>query len=309
MMIPDDLLYTESHEWIKREGDKIRVGITDHAQSELTDVVYVELPKLERQVNAKEPIAVVESVKAASDIYAPVKGSIVEANKALEADPGLINREPYGQGWIFVLKVENPDELKNLKEADAYKQSDRLKAEFFRTPADFRSWLDKNHATATELWVGFYKKGSGKPSITWQESVDQALCFGWIDGIRKRVNETSYQTRFTPRRRGSIWSAINIKRAKELVRQKRMRPAGLKAFEARIENKSGIYSYEQRSTELPEPYANLLKENKEAWKFFQTQPPSYRKMIGWWIVSAKKEETRMARLAKLIGECAKGKRL
>lgn len=122
MIIPDDLLYTESHEWIKREGDKIRVGVTDHAQSELTDVVYVELPKLERQVNAKEPIAVVESVKAASDIYAPVKGTVVEANKALEADPGLINREPYGQGWIFVLKVENPDELKNLKDAAAYKK-------------------------------------------------------------------------------------------------------------------------------------------------------------------------------------------
>ena len=114
MMIPDDLIYTESHEWIKREGDKIRVGITDHAQSELTDVVYVELPKLERQVTAKEPIAIVESVKAASDIYAPVKGTVVEANKALEADPGLINREPYGQGWIFVLKIENHDELKNL---------------------------------------------------------------------------------------------------------------------------------------------------------------------------------------------------
>lgn len=122
MMIPDDLLYTESHEWIKREGDTIRVGITDHAQSELTDVVYVELPKLERQVNAKEPIAVVESVKAASDIYAPVKGAIVEANKALEADPGLINREPYGQGWIFVLKVEKPDDLKDLKDAAAYKK-------------------------------------------------------------------------------------------------------------------------------------------------------------------------------------------
>ena len=120
MIIPDDLLYTESHEWIKREGDNIRVGITDHAQSELTDVVYVELPKIERQANAKEPIAVVESVKAASDIYAPVKGTIVEANKALEADPGLINREPYGQGWIFVLKVENPDDLKNLKDASAY---------------------------------------------------------------------------------------------------------------------------------------------------------------------------------------------
>ena len=122
MMTPDDLLYTESHEWIKREGDKVRVGITDHAQSELTDVVYVELPKLERQVNAKEPIAVVESVKAASDIYAPVKGTVVEANKALEADPGLINREPYGQGWIFVLKIENPDDLKDLKDAAAYKQ-------------------------------------------------------------------------------------------------------------------------------------------------------------------------------------------
>jgi len=122
MMIPDDLLYTESHEWIKREGDNIRVGITDHAQSELTDVVYVELPKLERQVNPKEPVAVVESVKAASDIYAPVKGTVVEANKALEADPGLINREPYGQGWIFVLKVENPDDLKTLKDGAAYKK-------------------------------------------------------------------------------------------------------------------------------------------------------------------------------------------
>ena len=121
MTIPDDLLYTESHEWIKREGDNIRVGITDHAQAELTDVVYVELPKLERQVNAKEPIAVVESVKAASDIYAPVKGTVVETNKTLEADPGLINREPYGQGWIFVLKIENPDDLKSLKKASAYK--------------------------------------------------------------------------------------------------------------------------------------------------------------------------------------------
>ena len=121
MIIPDDLLYTESHEWIKREGDNVRVGVTDHAQSELTDVVYVELPKLERQVNAKEPVAVVESVKAASDIYAPVKGTVVEANKALEADPGLINREPYGQGWIFVLKFDNPDDLKNLKDAAAYK--------------------------------------------------------------------------------------------------------------------------------------------------------------------------------------------
>jgi glycine cleavage system H protein len=122
MNVPDDLLYTESHEWIKREGENLRVGITDHAQSELTDVVYVELPKMDRQANAKEPIAIVESVKAASDIYAPVKGTVVDVNKALEADPGLINREPYGQGWIFVLKIDNADELKSLKDAAAYKQ-------------------------------------------------------------------------------------------------------------------------------------------------------------------------------------------
>ena len=122
MSIPDDLLYTESHEWIKREGDRIRVGITDHAQAELTDVVFVEVPKEDRQVNAKEAVAVVESVKAASDIYSPVKGTIVEGNKALEADPGLINREPFGQGWIFVLKIDNADDLKQLKDAAAYKK-------------------------------------------------------------------------------------------------------------------------------------------------------------------------------------------
>ena len=184
-----------------------------------------------------------------------------------------------------------------------------MKLEFFETSADFRSWLEKNHATATELWVGFYKKDSGKPSITWPELVDQALCFGWIDGIRKRVDEISYRIRFTPRRRGSIWSAINIKRAEELVRQRQMRPAGLQAFAERIENRSGIYSYEQRSTELNEPYAKLIKRTKAAWNFLQKQPPSYRKMIGWWIVSAKKEETRMARLTKLIRESAKEKRL
>jgi glycine cleavage system H protein len=122
MNVPDDLLYTETHEWIKREGENVRVGITDHAQSELTDVVYVELPKMDRQANAKEAIAVVESVKAASDIYTPVKGTVAEINKALEADPGLINREPYGQGWIFVLKIDNLDDLKQLKNAEAYRK-------------------------------------------------------------------------------------------------------------------------------------------------------------------------------------------
>jgi glycine cleavage system H protein len=122
MNVPDDLLYTETHEWIKREGDNVRVGITDHAQAELTDVVYVELPKMDRQANAREAIAVVESVKAASDIYAPVKGKVVEVNRALEADPGLINRESFGQGWIFVLKIDNPEDLKQLRDAAAYKK-------------------------------------------------------------------------------------------------------------------------------------------------------------------------------------------
>ena len=122
MNVPDDLLYTETHEWIRREGENVRVGITDHAQSELTDVVYVELPKMDRQVNAREATAVVESVKAASDIYAPVKGTVVEVNKALEADPGLLNREPFGEGWIFVLKIDEPDDLKQLKDAAAYQQ-------------------------------------------------------------------------------------------------------------------------------------------------------------------------------------------
>src|SRR5438093_2918275 len=119
-----------------------------------------------------------------------------------------------------------------------------MKPKFFKSPSDFRKWLVANHAKSRELWVGFYKKDSGKPSITWPESVGEALCFGWIDGIRKRVDESSYQIRFTPRRPGSIWSSINIKRAKELAKEKRMRPAGLKAFAARLENKSRIYSYE-----------------------------------------------------------------
>jgi uncharacterized protein YdeI (YjbR/CyaY-like superfamily) len=180
---------------------------------------------------------------------------------------------------------------------------------FFRTPSDFRAWLKLNHEAATELWVGFYKKGSEKPSMTWPESVDEALCFGWIDGIRKRIDEISCKIRFTPRRRSSVWSAINIKRAKELGKENRMPPAGLRAFALRVENKSGVYSYEQRRPELDELYAKMLKKNKAVWSFFQAQPPSYRKMISWWIVSAKKEETRSQRIAKLIAASAKRKRL
>src|SRR2546423_1338199 len=164
-----------------------------------------------------------------------------------------------------------------------------MKPRFFKSPSAFRKWLAANHANAAELWVGFYKKDSGKPSITWPESVDEALCVGWIDGIRKTLGPESYTIRFTPRRRGSIWSAVNIARVKALTEEKRMRPAGLEAFAARQENKSGIYSYEQRQDRLAEPYASLLAKNKAAKEFFDRQPPGYRKMMGWFIVSAKRE--------------------
>ena len=184
-----------------------------------------------------------------------------------------------------------------------------MNPKFFKTPSAFRKWLEAHHASSKELWVGFYKKGSGKPSIDWPESVDEALCFGWIDGIRKSIDEESYMIRFTPRKPSSVWSAVNIRNVEKLVRENRMRPAGLKAFAARKENRSGIYSYEQRSPELVEPYLGKLKRNKEAWKFFQTQPPSYRKVMNWWVVSAKQEETRLKRLDKLIEESAQGRRM
>jgi uncharacterized protein YdeI (YjbR/CyaY-like superfamily) len=183
----------------------------------------------------------------------------------------------------------------------------RMKITYFRTPSDLCRWFEENHAVARELWLGYYKKGSGEPSITWPESVDEALCFGWIDGIRKRVDELRYTIRFTPRRPRSVWSAVNIQRAQELAAQGRMRPAGLKAFEARVENRSGIYSYEQRKAELDGPYGKALKKDKAAWAFFQAQPPHYRKAACWWVLSAKKEETRLKRLATLIAESAQGR--
>jgi uncharacterized protein YdeI (YjbR/CyaY-like superfamily) len=184
-----------------------------------------------------------------------------------------------------------------------------VKPRFFKSPAEFRKWLDANHDKARELWVGYWKKNTGKPSLTWQESVDQALCYGWIDGIRKSVDEDSYTNRFTPRTAKSVWSAVNTRRAKELIEEGLMQPPGLKAFEARQENRSGIYSYEQRTENLPEPYAGIFETNKAAWEFFQSQPPGYRKVIGWWIVSAKKEETRRKRLEQLIEKSAKGRRI
>lgn len=184
-----------------------------------------------------------------------------------------------------------------------------MEASFFPAPGDLRKWFRQNHATAPELWIGLHKKGSGKKSITWPEAVDEALCVGWIDGIRKSIDTDSYMIRFTPRRRGGIWSAVNIKRVEVLTNGKRMRPAGLAAFANRRENKSAIYSYEQRTVQLPEPYADLLRKNKRAWEFFQAQPPFYRKTVGWWVVSAKQEETRRKRLEKLAQVSARRERL
>lgn len=184
-----------------------------------------------------------------------------------------------------------------------------MKPTFFRTPADFRRWLARNHASRRELLVGFYKKDSGRPSITWPESVDQALCFGWIDSIRHNIDEISYSIRFTPRRPGSVWSGVNIKRARALIKQGQMQPAGLGAFNARRENKSGTYSYEQRKLDLEEPYNQLLKKNTAAWRYYQTQPASYRKAVYWWIMSARREETRLRRLERLAAFSARQQRL
>jgi uncharacterized protein YdeI (YjbR/CyaY-like superfamily) len=178
---------------------------------------------------------------------------------------------------------------------------------FFRTPAQLRQWFEKNHAAAAMLWVGFHKVGSGKKSITWPESVDEALCVGWIDGLRKGLDETSYMIRFSPRKPGSIWSAINIGRVKALTAARRMKPAGEKAFGARTERKSVIYSYEQKPHTLPASYAARLRRNASAWRFFQAQAPWYRQKASWWVASAKKEETRAKRLAKLIAESAQGR--
>ena len=180
---------------------------------------------------------------------------------------------------------------------------------FFPTPADFRRWLKKSHRSQDALWVGYWKKGTGKPSLTWPESVDEALCYGWIDGVRKSVDDEAYMIRFTPRRRGSIWSRVNLKRVAVLIEEDRMAPAGLAAYEARDPAKSGVYSFEREEARLSREQEQEFKRNAEAWRFWKAQQPGYRKLSTHWVVSAKREETRARRLATLIEDSANGRRI
>ena len=181
---------------------------------------------------------------------------------------------------------------------------------FFRTPSDFRDWLTTHHADQSEQWIGFYRKHTGKPSITWPESVDEALCFGWIDGRRKSIDDRSYKIRFSPRRPNSTWSAINIRRMKELIGLERVHPAGKAAFARRSPAKSGIYAYENRGLAKLDPAAQRqFRANRRAWEWFNAQPPAYRQTVIWWVVSAKRSETRLKRLGLLIANSAAGQRI
>jgi uncharacterized protein YdeI (YjbR/CyaY-like superfamily) len=182
-----------------------------------------------------------------------------------------------------------------------------MKTLFFATAEHFRAWLERNHASQREASIGFYNRDSGKPSITWPESVDAALCYGWIDGVRNAIDAISYRIRFTPRKPTSIWSAINVKRVTELTKLGLMRPAGVKAFAARTGDKTAIYAYEQRkSARLSRDHEQQFRARKKAWEFFQAQPAWYRRTATYRVVSAKQEETRQRRLEQLIADSERG---
>jgi uncharacterized protein YdeI (YjbR/CyaY-like superfamily) len=184
------------------------------------------------------------------------------------------------------------------------------KPTFFPTPADFRVWLAAHHDKLREQLVGFHKKDSGNPSITWPESVEVALCFGWIDGIRKSLNETSYTIRFTPRKATSTWSSININLVRKLTKKGLMHPAGLKAFAARSTKKSGIYSYEQRkNARFTHEQQKQFRANKPAWEFFRSRAPWYQRVTTYWVISAKSQETKLKRLSELIGHSQNQRRI
>lgn len=184
---------------------------------------------------------------------------------------------------------------------------DRLR--FFRSSDDFRRWLEKNHDKAVELWIGFYRKDSGKGGMTYHEALDEALCFGWIDGIRKKLDDVSFTNRFTPRKPRSIWSNVNIAHVERLTRTGRMHPSGTAAFKAKEDSRSGVYSFERETAELDPEMKRRFQRNKAAWTYFESAPPYYRRIAAWWIISARRNETREKRLAVLIQCSAKATRL
>jgi uncharacterized protein YdeI (YjbR/CyaY-like superfamily) len=185
-----------------------------------------------------------------------------------------------------------------------------METRYFKTPAEFRTWLAQNHASATELGVVLHKKVSGEPTMTWSEAVDQALCFGWIDSVARRLDETRRVQRFTPRKPKSNWSGVNIKKVAELTAQGLMAPAGLAAFARREEARSGVYSYENRHLAALDPAREAaFRANTRAWEFFSKQPPSYRQTSIYWVMNAKREETRSSRLVRLISASDAGGRL
>lgn len=180
---------------------------------------------------------------------------------------------------------------------------------FFPTPADFRAWLEKNHDTASELWVGYYKKATGRASVTWEETVDQALCYGWIDGIRRSFDDETYVIRFTPRNPGSVWSRRNIERVEALRADGLMRKPGLEAYAHRDAHEDSGYAVSDRTEDLPDEMIAEFRQHAEAWAFYCAQPPGYRKQTTAWVTSAKREETRQRRLATLIEDSANGLRI
>jgi uncharacterized protein YdeI (YjbR/CyaY-like superfamily) len=183
------------------------------------------------------------------------------------------------------------------------------KVVYFSSPDEYRDWLEKNHALEMELWLGFYKTSSKRRGITYSQALDEALCFGWIDGVRYSVDAESYKIRFTPRKPKSIWSRVNVRRVEALKTAKKMAEAGLKAFKAREKHRTGIYAFEQKRPGLSAKYKKLLRANKRAWEFFAKQAPWYQRTAGYWVSSAKQEETRARRLAKLMEVSAAGRRL
>jgi uncharacterized protein YdeI (YjbR/CyaY-like superfamily) len=184
-----------------------------------------------------------------------------------------------------------------------------MAARYFTSSEAFRTWLDRNHASKRELVLGFYKRGAAKQGITYPEALDEALAYGWIDGVRTRVDDGRYTIRFTPRTKGSIWSAVNIRNANALIKSGAMAPAGLAAFRGRDRSKAGKYSYENRPERLGGAHARTFKANPAAWAFFTAQPPGYQRVTTWYVVSAVKEETQQKRLVRLIEASAEGRRM